>query len=338
MDFLWNIIPHSDLRGRATVEKLIGEISKDFSEDFTAKIIDKVLGLKESELTTDKLNLLRVLKDRQLSTDYKVKVLNYLWECLTVKSTNIKQQVEEEVESVFRGFISTVKDSALKLEVLKAILQRLREISSVRSEMYLFKEFILTYPAKLDPQEMQEEGAAPKTVADVIVFLKQEKIYETIVKLLGVAKAKEKVESILEFVQFLFEKDQDDISLIVKAIYDILGPSDIFLLWAKNLASRALAFFIEMYQNPTNMANFEKLSSQGFEAIKSVLLEINVSVGNIKVLKKRKVSMPVHGPNLPGPLNQATVGTSTADYELLPDKNKLKEETLTFVFVLKSPF
>lgn len=140
-------------------------------------------------------------------------------------------------------------------------------------------------------------------------------------------------------MQFLFEKDQDDISLIVKAIYDILGPSDIFLLWAKNLTSRALAFFIEMYQNPTNMAKFEKLSSQGFEAIKSVLLEINVSVGNIKVLKKRKVSMPVHGPNLPGPLNQAaSVGTSTSDYELLPDKNKLKEETLTFVFVLKSPF
>ena len=175
-------------------------------------------------------------------------------------------------------------------------------------------------------------------MADVIVYLKQEKIYETIVKLLAVAKAKEKSESILEFVQFLFEKDQDDISLTVKAIYDILGPSDIFLLWARSLTSRALAFFIEMYQNPTNMANFEKLSSQGFEAIKSVLLEINVSVGNIKVLRKRKVSMPVHGPNLPGPLSQASVGTSTADYELLPDKNKAKEETLTFVFVLKSPF
>lgn len=94
-----------------------------------------------------------------------------------------------------------------------------------------------------------------------------------------------------------------------------------------------------MYQNPTNMAKFEKLSSQGFEAIKSVLLEINVSVGNIKVLKKRKVSMPVHGPHLPGPLNQASsVGTSTSDYSILPDKNKLKDETLTFVFVLKSPF
>lgn len=197
IEFIWNIIPHSDIRGRATVEKLIGEISKDFSFEFTAKIIDKLLSVKESELTIDKLNLLRVLKDRQLSTDYKVKVLNYLWECLTVKSTNIKQQVEEEVENVFRGFISTIKDNNLKLEVLKAILQRLREISSVRSEMYLFKEFILTYPAKLEPQEMQEEGAAPKTVGDVIVYLKQENIYETIVKLLAVAKAKEKMESML---------------------------------------------------------------------------------------------------------------------------------------------
>lgn len=337
VEFLWNVIPHSDLRGRATLERLVGEVSKDFSEEFTARIVDKLLGVRESELTTDKLNLLRVLRDRPLSTDRRVKVLNFLWECLTVKSTNIKQQVEEEVESVFRGFLSTVKDSALKLEVLRAILQRLREISSVRSEMYLFKEFILTYPPKLDPQEMQEEGA-PRTVADVVVFLKQERIYETLVKLLGVAKGKDKAESILEFVQFLFEKDQDDVSLIVKAIYDILGPSDTFLLWAKNLASRALAFFIDMYQRPTNMASFEKLSAQGFEAIKSLLLEINVSVGNIRLLRKRKAALPVHGPHLPGPVNQASVGTSTADYEPLPDKNKAKEETLTFVFVLKSPF
>jgi uncharacterized protein YjaG (DUF416 family) len=29
--------------------------------------------------------------------EYKVKILNYLWECLTVKSTAIKQNVEEEI-------------------------------------------------------------------------------------------------------------------------------------------------------------------------------------------------------------------------------------------------
>lgn len=82
--------------------------------------------MKETELTIDKLNLLRVLKDKPLSVEYKVKILNYLWECLTVKATSIKQQVEEEVENVFRGFISTIKESSLKLEVLRAILQRLR--------------------------------------------------------------------------------------------------------------------------------------------------------------------------------------------------------------------
>jgi hypothetical protein len=49
------------------VEKLIGDISKDFTFDFTSKIIDNILNVKETELTIDKLNLLRVLKDRELT-------------------------------------------------------------------------------------------------------------------------------------------------------------------------------------------------------------------------------------------------------------------------------
>lgn len=62
------------------------------------------------------------------------------------------------MENVFRGFISTIKEATLKLEVLRAILRRLREITNVRTEMYLFKEFILTYPLRIDPTAMQEES------------------------------------------------------------------------------------------------------------------------------------------------------------------------------------
>ncbi len=119
----------------------------------------------------------------------------------------------------------------------------------------------------------------------------------------------------------MFDKDKDDISETVKAIYDILGPSDIFLLWAKSITSRALPFFIQMYQNPTNMSKFEKMSSQGFESIKTVLLDINVSVGNIRVVKKRKSAAPVQGPLLP---NTASASTTTQDYSVLPDKSKAK--------------
>jgi hypothetical protein len=93
VEHIWGIVAHSDLRGRATVERLLGEISKDFPFEFTAKMIDKLLSVKETELTVDKLQLLRVLKDRPLNVEYKVKILNYLWECLTVKATGIKQQV-----------------------------------------------------------------------------------------------------------------------------------------------------------------------------------------------------------------------------------------------------
>jgi hypothetical protein len=95
VEHIWGIVPHSDVRGRVTVERLLGELSKDFTFEFTARILDKLLAVRETELTVEKLQLLRVLKDRPLSVDYKVKILNYLWECLTVKATSIKQQVEE---------------------------------------------------------------------------------------------------------------------------------------------------------------------------------------------------------------------------------------------------
>lgn len=74
---------------------MLGELSKDFPFEFTAQLLDRLLAVKETELTVEKLQLVRVLKDRPLNVDYKVKILNYLWELLTVKATIIKQQVEE---------------------------------------------------------------------------------------------------------------------------------------------------------------------------------------------------------------------------------------------------
>jgi hypothetical protein len=45
---LWNIYPPTDLRGKATVEKMIGEIAKSFGIEETNKIIEKILKYKES--------------------------------------------------------------------------------------------------------------------------------------------------------------------------------------------------------------------------------------------------------------------------------------------------
>ncbi len=60
----------------------------------------------------------------------------------------------------------------------------------------------------------------------------------------GKLKSKDEIYNILEFVSFLFEYDSDDVSLIVKTIYEQMGPSDTFLLWAKEIANRALKFFV----------------------------------------------------------------------------------------------
>jgi hypothetical protein len=73
---------------------------------------------------------------------------------------------------VFRAFISTLKQSDLKLSAIKAMLKRLHYINSVRHEMVLFKEFILTYPTKLEANGMAEEQDCPQTIKEVIVYLK----------------------------------------------------------------------------------------------------------------------------------------------------------------------
>ena len=83
------------MRGRATIEKLLADTSKNFKIEYTERLVDKILSLKETELTTDKLNLLRTLKNYDISSQHKERVLYYLWECLTVKSTNIRQNIEE---------------------------------------------------------------------------------------------------------------------------------------------------------------------------------------------------------------------------------------------------
>lgn len=51
------------MRGRATIEKLLADISKSLKIEYTEKIIDLILNLKETDLTADKLNLLKTLKN-----------------------------------------------------------------------------------------------------------------------------------------------------------------------------------------------------------------------------------------------------------------------------------
>jgi hypothetical protein len=65
------------------------------------------------------------------------------------------------------------------------------------------------------------------------------------------------------------------------------------------------------------------------------LLDINFYRGNIKILKKRKTQVQVAGPVDASGKGPISTGTSTgADYSLMPQK----DEMLTFIYILKSPF
>ena len=83
------------------------------------------------------------------------------------------------------------------------------------------------------------------------------------------------------------------------------------------------------------MQRFEKINNSGIESIKAILLDINVYKGNIKILKKKKTTVQIAGPVNQSGQGPVSTGTSAGgDYSSMPDK----AETLTFIYVLKSPF
>ena len=50
-----------------------------------------------------------------------------------MKTTNITEQIEEEIEKVFRSILSTLKSNTAKLQLLKMILARLGSIKQLRN-------------------------------------------------------------------------------------------------------------------------------------------------------------------------------------------------------------
>lgn len=95
IEYLWNIYPTTDLRGKSTVEKMIGNLANSFTVDDTKKVINKILAYKENEFTVDNLSLLRSLKEHPLlSEDFIFNILESMWKIITQKSTSVTETIE----------------------------------------------------------------------------------------------------------------------------------------------------------------------------------------------------------------------------------------------------
>ena len=132
---LWNMVPISDQRSHAIIEKLIADISQYVPLTFVEMLLDKLLALKETELTPENLNLLRELKNRELVDEYQIKILTFLWDVLTTKSFNIKTNIEEEVEKVFKVFISGIKNPNTRMNVMDSMASRLAGAKKIKNEI-----------------------------------------------------------------------------------------------------------------------------------------------------------------------------------------------------------
>lgn len=132
-DYLWSVIPMTDQRGHATIEKLIADISKFIPIEFVELILEKLLSLNEKELTLDNLNLLRELKNREISDELQMRILSFLWDIIALKSLNIKTNIEEEVEKVFKVFVSGLKNPSIRMSVMDSMASRLTDAKKIKN-------------------------------------------------------------------------------------------------------------------------------------------------------------------------------------------------------------
>jgi hypothetical protein len=82
----------------------------------------------------------------------------------------------------------------------------------------LLKEFILSYPEK-QPENMPHDTDAPVTIYETVNFLKKEDVYGKVLKLFLAEKNSDSKNEYLDFLGFLFEYDNSDISDILQILY-----------------------------------------------------------------------------------------------------------------------
>lgn len=85
----------TDHHGRTVLEKMLGDVVTEMQYDHVELLINKVLEIKETDITIDNLNLLRALKNKLYSRECTLRMLQYLWDLLTTKSAGVKHAVEE---------------------------------------------------------------------------------------------------------------------------------------------------------------------------------------------------------------------------------------------------
>lgn len=73
------------------------------------------------------------MKNRNIDNENQNKILSFLWDLLTVKSANVKDNIEEEVEKVFKAFVSTIKDPKVRMNLLESMGQKLQDCKRVKN-------------------------------------------------------------------------------------------------------------------------------------------------------------------------------------------------------------
>lgn len=111
---------------------------------------------------------------------------------------------------------------------------------------------------------IEEDNEAPLTMGEAITYIKKRNIYEKLLKLFSQAKQETTIKEFLNFFGFLFENDHENISGILKTIYEKIGPSETFLRWMHRISKRASSVMIDIFSETNDLTPFENLTQSGY--------------------------------------------------------------------------
>lgn len=182
-------------------------------------LVAKILEIRETELTVGNLGLLKVLKDKVYSRISIMKMLEYLWDLITVKANIIKVAVESEAEIVFKGFIVSVIDPEIRFHLLKKMIKTLKESKSVQVQVEIIYDYLKTFK---EVKGSEDSLHIPTTTHEIVGYLREtESIYLSIMGFIELSNSNpEQIKSLLKLLRYLVSVDTSvDSAVILRDLF-----------------------------------------------------------------------------------------------------------------------
>ena len=122
----------------------------------------------------------------------------------------------------------------------------------------------------------------------MVTYLCANDIYSVCLGHLSNTKVEHKIQEILNLLTSLIENDRtNDLSLIAKQVYEILGPSEQLLKWLSSLSLHLHKFVESLFLQTADFEPFANLSLASLHSLSSMFNDINAIQGKRRFVREK---------------------------------------------------